>query len=142
MVELERAQTDLGRSLERAHPTFDEGTIRKWDTYGRPCTLGRWTELMEDRADESRIVGFTKFDGGRIAVSTVWWGLDLGFHIGSAPLMFETMIFGGKLDGRQFRYPSREAAERGHALACGYVERYALPKPVPVKRAHARRYGR
>ena len=50
-------------------------------------------------------IGVTKI--GEVSVSTVFlWG-----H----PLLFETMVFGGKLDQEQKRYSTWEEAERGHA---------------------------
>lgn len=47
-------------------------------------------------------------------VSTVFLGLDHQFGRG-APLLFETMIFGGARDGDQFRYSTWDEAEDGHA---------------------------
>ena len=53
-----------------------------------------------------------------IRVSTVFLGLDHRFDetIGN-PLVFETMIFGGKYDQYQERYTSWEEAIRGHLIA-------------------------
>jgi len=51
---------------------------------------------------------------GCARVSTVFLGLDHAF--GKGPLvLWETMVFGGPLDGEQERYSSREAAIAGHA---------------------------
>jgi hypothetical protein len=36
---------------------------------------------------------------------------------GDAPILYETMIFGGPLDQEQWRYASREEAVAGHATA-------------------------
>jgi hypothetical protein len=48
-----------------------------------------------------------------VEVSTVFLGIDhsFGFH---KPLWFETMIFGGKRDGEQYRYETWEEAEANH----------------------------
>jgi hypothetical protein len=51
---------------------------------------------------------------GRVRVSTVFLGLDHN-HFGGEPLLFESLIFGGPLDGEMRRYPTWEQAERGHA---------------------------
>lgn len=47
---------------------------------------------------------------GLVTVSTIFLGLDHSFR-------FETMIFGGKFDGKQWRYATYNAAEAGHKLA-------------------------
>lgn len=59
----------------------------------------------------SRIVGKDFF--GKVEVSTVFLGLDYSFHH-EVPLLFETMVFGGKLDREQRRYTTWEEAELGH----------------------------
>lgn len=47
-------------------------------------------------------------------VSTVFLGIDMRPIGDGPPILWETMIFGGTLDGEQWRYSSREQAERGH----------------------------
>ena len=54
---------------------------------------------------------------GEVEVSTVFLGLDHSFGDG-APLLFETMIFGGEHDQYQERYATWEEAEAGHKKAC------------------------
>jgi hypothetical protein len=49
-----------------------------------------------------------------IQVSTVFLGLDHRFFGDGPPLVFETMVFGGPLNGEQERYGSWAAAEAGH----------------------------
>lgn len=59
----------------------------------------------------------------RCEVSTVFLGLDHGFPLsiepgareGYEPVLFESMIFGGPLDGEQARYRTWDEAARGHA---------------------------
>lgn len=53
---------------------------------------------------------------GKVTVSTVFWGMDYNFGSGK-PLLFETMIFGGKHDEYQKRYSTWEEAEKGHKKA-------------------------
>ncbi len=55
-------------------------------------------------------------DIGNIYVSTVFIGLDHGWKTG-IPVLWETMIFGGKYDGYQKRYTSHEDALIGHEIA-------------------------
>jgi len=52
---------------------------------------------------------------GDIKISTVFLGLDHNWGQGP-PLLFETMVFGGKLDQEQERYTTWEEAETGHRL--------------------------
>ena len=54
---------------------------------------------------------------GRITVSTVFLGIDHGLD-GNTPLLFETMIFGGKHDEYQERCSTWEQAEEMHKRAC------------------------
>lgn len=48
-----------------------------------------------------------------IDVSTVFLGLDHSFGEGS-PILFETMVFGGKFDQEMERYATWDEAEQGH----------------------------
>lgn len=53
-------------------------------------------------------------DVGEFSVSTVWLhGIDHGFGDGP-PVIFETMVFGGKWDQEMARYCTEEEAMRGH----------------------------
>lgn len=52
--------------------------------------------------------------GSDVRVSTVFLGIDHSFGHGP-PLLFETMVFGGPLDGEQRRYSTWGEAEAGHA---------------------------
>lgn len=67
---------------------------------------------------------------GDVEVSTIFLGIDFGAAMWFAddrnpltyqPLLWETMIFGGKHDTWQQRYRSREAALAGHKLAVEMV---------------------
>ncbi len=51
-----------------------------------------------------------------VRVSTVFLGIDHSFG-GETPILFETMIFGGKHDQYQERYATWEEAEKGHKQA-------------------------
>jgi|SRR6185503_9265685 len=64
---------------------------------------------------------FEDFEGRRVAcdeigdvrVSTVFLGLDHQYGDGP-PLLFETMVFGGPLDGEMDRYSTWDEAAAGH----------------------------
>ena len=86
-----------------------------------PCNDGlKWGRWFE-KAD--RHVARTDEDG--VDVSTVFLGTDHGWGQGT-PLLFETMVFGGELDGEQERYSTWEEAEAGHKAM---VERVKQEKP-------------
>jgi hypothetical protein len=53
---------------------------------------------------------------GDANISTVFLGVDHRFGDGP-PLIFETMIFGGPLDGEMWRYSTWDDAETGHQMA-------------------------
>lgn len=57
---------------------------------------------------------------GDVRVSTVFLCLDHRIGPG-APLLFETMIFGGEHDGYTDRYSTWEEAEDGHKRALALV---------------------
>jgi len=61
---------------------------------------------------------------GRVRVSTVFLGLDHGWGSGEL-LLWETMVFGGKLDGLCERYASRADALAGHANVVARVSEAA-----------------
>lgn len=52
-------------------------------------------------------------------VSTVFLGIDRGYE---DLMIFETLVFGGKLDGYMWRYSTYEEAERGHQAAVSAVQ--------------------
>lgn len=71
-----------------------------------------WAKMFENT--EKRIVRKTEIKG--VFVSTVFLGLDHSFS-GGPPLLFETMIFGGKHNDSQWRYSTWEEALAGHERA-------------------------
>jgi hypothetical protein len=88
-----------------------------------PCkNLFEWAKWYET-AD--RIVLVTKV--GKVKVSTVFLGLDHSFG-GKAPVLFETLVFGGKDSGDMNRYSTWEEAEEGHKEICKKVFRKPPPK--------------
>lgn len=60
-------------------------------------------------------------DGKTIRVSTVFLGLDHNFGADGPPVLWETLVFGGVLDGEMMRYSSKEAAAAGHQAICRRV---------------------
>lgn len=76
-----------------------------------------WAEWLGENHRERRVKHTKKF-GGHVRISTVFLGLDHGFPRNrDAPLVFETMIFGGALSRCMWRYRSWDAAVAGHKSA-------------------------
>ncbi|HEY1437345.1 MAG TPA: hypothetical protein VGG82_07570 [Casimicrobiaceae bacterium] len=88
-----------------------------YDFDGNPISLDAWSRLFADYAE--RMVALDRL--GDVEVSTVWIGLDHRFGEPGAPLIYETMIFGGEHDGDQWRWPNRHAALAGHDQAVAIV---------------------
>lgn len=82
----------------------------------KPVDLMTWARWYET-AD--RHVGNDRF--GDVHVSTVFLGIDHSFG-GKKPLLFETMIFGGKHDECQTRCSTYEQAEKMHKKAVRLVK--------------------
>ncbi len=75
--------------------------------------IREWAKWMQDH--ESRIL--QQEDVGDARVSTVFLGVDHDFAGTGRAVLWETMIFGGPLDGEQWRYSSRQEAVVGHVDA-------------------------
>jgi hypothetical protein len=70
--------------------------------------------------DADRRVGYTQITS-HVEVSTIFLGLDHR-HLGDGPpILFETMVFGGPLDGDGGRYSSYDDAEVGHRMMVAKV---------------------
>jgi hypothetical protein len=69
-----------------------------------------WATRLENN---NHVVGRTQITS-QVTVSTVFLGLDHRFIGDGPPLLFETLIFGGPLDGDGQRYSSWDDAETGH----------------------------
>ena len=81
-----------------------------------PCPdLMTWARWIESNRDAKRVASTEK---NGLRVSTVFLGVDHGFVEGAAPLIFETMIFGGEHDDYQTRCSTWEQAEEMHKAAC------------------------
>lgn len=73
-----------------------------------------WAHWFDNTTN--RIVGYTDITS-EAHVSTVFIGINHRFFGEGPPIVFETMIFGGPLDGHQWRYSSWDDAETGHKAA-------------------------
>lgn len=66
-----------------------------------------------------------KTSEGPVDVSTVFLGLDHSFGGKGTPILYETMVFGGRMDDYQERYHTRAEALVGHER----VKRLVLSQP-------------
>lgn len=78
--------------------------------------LMTWVEFFDDI--NNRRVAKDIING--VKISTIFLGIDHNFGEGK-PLLFETMIFGGKHDQYQERYPNWNEALAGHKKAVELV---------------------
>ena len=90
-----------------------------YDRQGNPISIERSHELVKEasaRGEDYKRVARTEIPGDHsdISVSTVWLGLDHSY-VHSAPLIFETMVFGGRYDEECERYETEEDALEGHS---------------------------
>lgn len=60
---------------------------------------------------EQRQIAYTKF--GECFLSTVFLGLDHNYRCGT-PILFESLWFGGPMDGDMRRYHTKQEALEGH----------------------------
>jgi hypothetical protein len=89
--------------------------------------LSAWAKWIEEVSngkkkfeEGGRIVAQTEVEveGKKVFVSTVFLGINHNFSAGrQPPVLFETMIFGGKHDEYQERYKTVEEAKKGHEVA-------------------------
>lgn len=80
----------------------------------KPVEMMEWVVW----ASRGRATSVVKQDTiGDARVSTVFLGLNHAYLGQGAPLIFETMIFGGPEDGYQDRYSTWDQALKGHQKA-------------------------
>jgi hypothetical protein len=103
--------------------------IEYYDRDGVPMSRSAWSAKFGDY--EYKRVAMETFDGG-VEVSTVWLGLNHQWNPDAPPEIFETMVFGGKLDGEQWRYATEEQAMKGHAIVVQLVLAAYAPGADPA----------
>jgi len=74
-----------------------------------------WAGWFANARPERQVAETMLFDD-EVRVSTVFMGMDLGFGE-TAPVLWQTMIDCGPVDGRVWRYTSRADAVSGHQFA-------------------------
>lgn len=115
-MEFENSQRIVKQTeFQNAEPWLAADTLRHKESAARHKKLGMSVELDE------------QFMARIILVSTVFLGLNMRFGPGD-PLLFETMIFNGPLEGEQNRWCSWVEAETGHAEYCLRVKEALIAK--------------
>lgn len=74
-----------------------------------------WASWFENSIDLRRVAKTCV--SPRVEVSTVFLAIDHNFSLDGPPVLWETMIFGGKHNYEMWRYISREDAIKGHHAA-------------------------
>ena len=82
------------------------------------ASLGEWAEWYETADRHVAKSGSQSKMSNKPFVSTVFLGLDHSFGRPGAPILFETMIFGGEHDQYQDRCSTWDEAEAMHTKAC------------------------
>ena len=83
-----------------------------------PTDLMTWSKMFQN-ADKDRIVCKSNIDDS--IVSTVFLGLNHSFT-GTSLEVFETLVFGGPLDGEMTRCATLDQAEKMHVDMCVRVK--------------------
>ena len=78
-----------------------------------------WVAFLEAGIDNRRVDRTEVTED--VEVSTVFLGLNHQFGDGP-PLLFETLVFGGKMDGEMCRYSTWDQAVSGHLLVVERVK--------------------
>lgn len=81
-----------------------------FDKEGQPISHDEWASLFQDM--DYRVVA--KDEVGTARVSTVWLGINHRYDDSGPPIIFETLVFEGALDGEMWRYETEQAALAGH----------------------------
>jgi hypothetical protein len=88
----------------------------------QPCddvlVWARWFQTADRHVAQDMDEGK---DARPVRISTVFLGLDHSFNLAGPPILWETLVFGGPLDGEMIRYTSREKAWQGHQAMCHRV---------------------
>jgi hypothetical protein len=91
----------------------------------KPYKVSLEDSLILYKKPELKVTAVDLVDGVR--VSTVFLGMDHGFRWEAKdspnykPILWETMIFGGKYNDYQERYTSHEDALKGHQKAINLI---------------------
>jgi hypothetical protein len=86
---------------------------------------------------DNKIVEQTTIQG--VFISTVFLGIDHGWG-SDVPILFETMVFGGKYNEYQWRYATWDEAYKGHHEVCAMVSEEGTRKKFRLPRKEKKRF--
>lgn len=98
------------------------------DAHGDPVPttdFAYWAEWREDHEAQTQIARtvLQHPTDGRIVVLTVFTGRDHRWEgSNSGPVLWETLVFGGRAQGEHDRYDSLRNAREGHQLIAEHIE--------------------
>lgn len=106
-IEHQRKVEIEARLLDKIYYILVNGKIKH-------ANMFEWAKWFENGSN--RRIDKTEFEEGN--VSTVFLGIDHNFcfdkFLEHKPILFETMVFGGKFDQLQWRYSTLGEAKQGH----------------------------
>jgi hypothetical protein len=85
-----------------------------YDRDGKEIAEEEWQEKVTDIEYQRVGVFETLANGEKISVATIWLGMNQSFVPTEDPIIFETMVFGGRNNGMMRRYSSELQALIGH----------------------------
>ncbi len=97
-------------------------TLNKEEKKEIPATEDEWNKWFNN-PDTDRVVADDEIKDMR--VTTIFLGLNHAFEEGVRPLLYETMIFGGSRDGKQWKCGTYDEAEKQHKFAVKKVKQDA-----------------
>ena len=90
------------------------------------------TNIVDETLTLSENIANRVLGESTVQVSTVFLRIDHGFSTNNPPdykpILWETMVFGGKYDQSQWRYTSHAAAVAGHARVVRALQAGLNPK--------------
>ena len=92
-----------------------------WIIRGKKPIITIDRKLWNRARDHNGIVRVAHTCIGEVTISTVFLWRDVKCY-GDRPLLFETVVFGGSLDGEFRHYPTWKEAEKGHKEICDLIE--------------------
>ncbi len=90
----------------------------------------KWAQWYENTPEQDRRIACTKVKYGTVA--TVFLAMNMTLSQSNPPLLFETRVQGGWLDGEWERFATLEEAKAGHEVwvaRVGAAEEHELPPP-------------
>ncbi|MFH1748492.1 MAG: hypothetical protein ABIG44_15770 [Planctomycetota bacterium] len=89
----------------------------------------KWSRWYESSYEPVRCIAATKADYG--SISTTFLAMNMDLAKTDPPLLFETRVEGGYLDGQWERYKTLDEANVGHEAWVARVREAERDKPPP-----------